>query len=79
MKTYYLIALSFGDNKREYWCYNSENDVSTKLEENAEWFSSKEKAEKEIKNKVMPYAENHGWIPYTTIWIYELELPNENE
>ena len=61
MKTYYVIAISFGQNT-EYWNSSLVNDeFTTKNAENAEGFGSKEAAEKELENAVKPYANSKKW------------------
>lgn len=59
--TYYVIAISFGQNT-EYWNGSLVNDeFTTKNAENAEGFGSKESAEKELENTVKPYGISKGW------------------
>ena len=59
--TYYVIAISFGQNT-EYWNSSLVNDeFTTKNSENAEGFGSKEAAEKELENAVKPYGNSKSW------------------
>ncbi len=60
-KTYYVIAISFGQ-KAEYWNGSLVNDeFTTKNAANAAGFGSKEAAEKELENIVKPYGISKGW------------------
>ena len=59
--TYYVIAISFGQNT-EYWnssLVNNEN--TTKNSENAEGFETIEAAQKELENAVKPFGIEKGW------------------
>ena len=60
-KTYYVIAISYGQNT-EYW--NSalvNDDNTTKNIENAEGFETIEAAKKELVTAVKPYGISKGW------------------
>ena len=60
-KTYYVIAISYGQNT-EYW--NSalvNDDNTTKNAKNAEGFETIEAAQKEIENAVKPFGIEKGW------------------
>ena len=59
--TYYVIAISFGQNT-EYWnssLVNNEN--TTKNSENAEGFETIKAAKKELETAVKPYGISKGW------------------
>lgn len=59
--TYYVIAISYGQNT-EYW--NSalvNDDNTTKNAKNAEGFETIEAAQKELENAVKPYGISKCW------------------
>ena len=59
--TYYVIAISFGQNT-EYWNSSLVNDENTtKNAESAEGFETKELAENALENFVKPYGISKGW------------------
>jgi hypothetical protein len=59
--TYYVIAISYGQNT-EYWNSALVNDeFTTKNAENAEGFESKKAAEKELENTAKPYGISKCW------------------
>ena len=59
--TYYVIAISYGQNT-EYW--NSafvNDDKTTNYIEQAEWFDTIESAQKELENSVKPFGIEQYW------------------
>jgi hypothetical protein len=59
--TYYVIAISFGQNT-EYWNSSLVNDGNTtKNAESAEGFETNELAETSLENFVKPYGISKGW------------------
>lgn len=68
MKTsYYVIAISFGQNT-EYWNSALVNDENTtKNPESAEGFETIEQAENDLENFVKPYVLKKGWNVFYSI------------
>ena len=59
--TYYVIAISYGQNT-EYWNSSLVNDeCTTKNIEGAEGFETIEAAQKELENSVKPLGIEKGW------------------
>ncbi len=60
-KTYYVIAICFGQNT-EYWNSSFVNDENTtKNSEDAEGFDTKELAKTALENFVKPYGISKDW------------------
>ena len=70
--TYYVIAISFGQNT-EYWNSSLVNDENTaKNAESAEGFKTTELAENALENFVKPFGIEKSWNVSYSIDYYKI-------